>query len=111
VIEDLNVKGMVKNRKLSQAISDVSFSEFFRQMEYKCAWYGKNLIRIGRFEASSKTCSACGAKTETLTLADREWTCANCLTSHDRDLNAAKNIKEFGLRKAGEGISGEPVEP
>jgi putative transposase len=111
VIEDLHVKGMLKNRSLSQAISDVSFSEFFRQMEYKCDWYGKNLIRIGRFEASSKTCSACGEKNDTLTLADREWTCANCLTSHDRDLNAAKNIKEFGLKKAGEGISGEPVEP
>ena len=111
VIEDLHVKGMLKNRSLSQAISDVSFSEFFRQMEYKCDWYGKNLIRIGRFEASSKTCSACGEKNEALTLADREWTCANCLTSHDRDLNAAKNIKEFGLKKAGEGISGAPVEP
>jgi putative transposase len=80
-------------------------------MEYKCEWYGKNLIRIGRFEASSKTCSKCGEKNETLTLADREWTCSNCLSTHDRDLNAAKNIKEFGLKKAGEGISGEPVEP
>ena len=110
MIEDLNIAGMVKNRKLSQAISDVSIGEFFRQMEYKCNWYGKNLVKIGRFEATSKTCSVCGEINETLTLADRWWTCANCHSTHDRDLNAAKNIRRIGLKQSGEGISGEPVE-
>lgn len=110
VIEDLNVAGMLKNRKLSQAISDVGFGEFVRQMQYKCDWHGKNLIKIGRFEPSSKTCSTCQAINETLTLADREWTCASCGITHDRDLNAAINIKQMGLNNSGVGSSGEPVE-
>lgn len=110
VIEDLNVAGMMKNRKLSQAIQDVSFGEFFRQMQYKCDWYGKNLIKIGRFEPSSKMCSDCGKINENLTLADREWTC-ECGSTHDRDLNAAKNIKRIGLEKyTGRGTTGELVE-
>jgi len=99
VIEDLNVSGMLKNHKLAQAISDVSFGELVRQMRYKCEWYGKNLIQIGRFEPSSKTCSACGHIKQDLTLADREWTCEACGSTHDRDLNAAKNIKQMGLEK------------
>src|ERR1700677_802265 len=99
VIENLNVVGMLKNRKLSQAISDVSFGEFFRQMAYKCEWYGKNLIKIGRFEPSSKTCSVCGHINDDLTLADREWICEGCGAVHDRDLNAAKNINKMGLEK------------
>ena len=111
MIEDLNVAGMLKNRKLSQAISDVSFGEFSRQMQYKCEWYGKNLIKIGTFEPSSKTCSDCGTINETLTLADRKWVCANCGSIHDRDFNAAKNIRQMGLNKySGAGSSGEPVE-
>jgi len=111
VMEDLNVAGMLKNRKLSQAISDVSFGEFKRQMQYKCDWYGKNLLFIGRFEPSSKTCSCCGAKNETLTLNDREWVCPSCGTLHDRDLNAANNIRQMGLNNyAGVGSPGEPVE-
>jgi putative transposase len=110
MMESLNIAGLVKNRKLSQAISDVSIGEFFRQMEYKCNWYGKNLVKIGRFEPTSKTCSVCGEINETLTLADRWWTCANCHSTHDRDLNAAKNIRRVGLIQSGEGISGEPVE-
>lgn len=113
VIEDLNVAGMMKNRKLSQAISDVSFSEFRRQMQYKCDWYGKNLIVIDRFAPSSKRCSDCGTIKEDLTLADREWTCA-CGSHHDRDLNAAKNIKHFGLQQvlnnSPVGSRGVPVE-
>jgi putative transposase len=112
VMEDLNVVGMLKNRKLSKSISDVGWGEFVRQMKYKCEWYGKNLIQIGRFEPSSKTCSECGVINETLTLADREWTCANCGAHHDRDVNAAINIKRMGLEKyAREGISGDPAEP
>lgn len=106
VIEDLGVAGMLKNRKLSQALQDVSFGEFFRQMKYKCEWHGKNLITIGRFEPSSKTCSLCGAINETLTLADREWTCANCGATHERDINAAINIKNIGLKQFTEGHSG-----
>lgn len=108
VIEDLAVFNMIKNRKLSQAISDVGFGEFFRQMQYKCEWYGKNLIKIGRFEPSSKTCSHCGRIKQDLTLADREWTCESCNTIHDRDLNAAINIKNFGLEQYSR--QGMPVE-
>jgi putative transposase len=111
VIEDLNVVGMLKNHNLAQAISDVSFGEFVRQMRYKCEWYGKNLIQIGRFEPSSKTCSACGHIKQDLTLADREWTCEACESTHDRDLNAAKNIKQMGLKQyLGRGTPEEPVE-
>jgi putative transposase len=111
VIEDLNVSGMLKNRKLSQAVADVSFSEFSRQLKYKCDWYGKNLITIGMFEPSSKMCSVCGTINKTLALADREWLCASCGVVHDRDFNAAKNIKQIGLEKySGEGIPGGPVE-
>ncbi len=110
VIEDLNVAGMLKNRKLSQAIADVSFGEFFRQMKYKCDWYGKNLITIGRFEPSSKMCSDCGKINQELTLGDREWTC-ECGATHDRDLNAAINIRNIGLEKySRRGTPGVPVE-
>jgi putative transposase len=95
-IEDLNVKGMVKNHCLAQAISDISWSEFRRQLEYKTEWYGKNLLVIGRFEASSKTCS-CGQVNQELKLSDREWTCKVCGVKHDRDILAANNIKKFAL--------------
>jgi len=95
-IEDLNVKGMVRNHCLAQAISDVSWSEFRRQLEYKTEWYGKNLLVIGRFEASSKTCS-CGQVNQELKLSDREWTCLECGVKHDRDILAANNIKKFAL--------------
>lgn len=109
VIEDLNVSGMLKNKKLSQAISDVSFGEFSRQMKYKCDWYGKNLLIINRFAPSSKRCSECGVINRVLTLADRDWVC-DCGASHDRDLNAAKNIKWFGLSYTPVGSRGEPAE-
>ena len=95
-IEDLNVKGMVKNHCLAQAISDVSWTEFRRQLEYKTEWYGKNLLVIGRFEASSKTCS-CGQVNQELKLSDREWICPECGVKHDRDILAANNIKKFAL--------------
>lgn len=111
VIESLNVAGMLKNKRLSQAISDVGWGEFRRQMEYKCQWYGKNLITIGRFEPSSKTCSHCESVNDTLVLTDREWTCTQCGTLHDRDLNAAKNIRNMGLKKyTSRGTAGGPVE-
>jgi putative transposase len=97
VIEDLNVSGLMKNHKLAKSISDCSWSEFVRQLEYKSEWYGVNLIKIGRFEPSSKLCSNCGTINTNLTLKDRTWTCTNCSTEHDRDINAAKNIKSMGL--------------
>lgn len=97
-IEDLNVKGMMKNHCLAKSISDVGWSMFTTMLEYKCEWYGVNLLKIGRFEPSSKTCSNCGAVNKELTLKDREWACKNCNTKHDRDINAAVNIKNFALR-------------
>lgn len=97
-IEDLNVKGMLKNHCLTKSISDVGWSMFTTMLEYKCGWYGVNLLRIGRFEPSSKTCSNCGTVNKDLTLKDREWTCVKCNTKHDRDINAAVNIKNFALR-------------
>jgi putative transposase len=97
-IEDLNIAGMVKNHKLARSISDAGWGEFVRQLEYKADWYGKNIIRIGRFEPSSKTCSVCGNINKELTLQDREWTCSGCETVLDRDVNAAINIKNFALK-------------
>lgn len=99
-IEDLNVKGMVSNHKLAKAVSDVSFHEFTRQLEYKADWYHKEVLKVDRFYPSSQTCNSCGyrlVKEDKLTLADREWTCPKCGTHHDRDINAAKNILEEAL--------------
>jgi putative transposase len=98
-LEDLNVKGMMKNRKLSKAIGDVSWSSFTNMLSYKALWYGINLISIGRFDPSTKLCSDCGALNNNLTLKDRIWTC-DCGAKHDRDVNAAINIKNFGLVKS-----------
>lgn len=93
VIEDLNVEGMLKNRHLSKAISGASFSEFRRQLEYKMK---DKVFVVDRWFPSSKTCSDCGHKVESLPLSVREWTCPECGSVHDRDINAAKNLlKEF----------------
>src|SRR6266516_3103088 len=100
VIEDLNVAGMVRNRKLARAISDCGWGEFRRQLEYKCAWYGRELVVIGRWYPSSKTCSACGHLLAGLSLSTRHWTCPSCRARHDRDANAAKNILAAGLAVA-----------
>ena len=97
-IENLAVKNMVKNHNLAQAISDASWSTFVTMLEYKADWYGKNILRIGQFAPSSKTCSNCGSINKELTLKDREWTCSNCNSLLDRDRNAAINIKNFALR-------------
>lgn len=94
-IEDLNVSGMLKNKRLSSAISDGGFYEFRRQLEYKCAWYGSNLVVIDRFFASSKTCSCCGKVKKDLKLSERIFNCDGCGISIDRDLNAAINIKNY----------------
>lgn len=111
VVEELPIVNMLKNRKLSQSISDVSWGKFFEVLQYKCDWHGKNLIRIGRFDPSSKRCSVCGHIKESLTLLEREWTCSKCSAVHDRDLNAAQNIRWYGLEQnAGVGSPDEPVE-
>jgi len=135
MMEDLNVKGMssrVKPKKakqgtgyapngqaaksgLNKSIRDVGFSMYKTMIEYKADWYGVNVIKIGRFTPSSKVCSNCGAINDTLTLADREWACADCGALHDRDVNAAINIKRIGLEqycknKTGKPLPEEPVE-
>lgn len=100
ILEDLNVKSLIENnsKSMSKAISNVSWAEIKRQFEYKSMWYGKNLLFIGRFEPSSKTCSNCGTIKSDLKLNHREWTCSKCKITHDRDINAAINIKTFGIR-------------
>ena len=96
-LETLNVKGMVKNHHLAQAISDSAWSSFVTKLEYKAQWCGKTVLRIGQFEPSSKLCNVCGYHNSELTLKDREWICPDCKTPHDRDINAAINIKKFSL--------------
>lgn len=95
--ESLKVKNMLKNPKLSKAINDCNWGELSRQLEYKANWYGRTLVSIDQWFPSSKTCSYCGHKRETLKLSVRNWTCSECGTEHDRDINAAKNIRRQGL--------------
>jgi putative transposase len=97
VIEDLSVRNMVRNHSLARAISDASWSEFRRQLEYKADWYGRTVVPVDRWFPSSKTCSACGHLAAKMPLSVREWTCAACGTLHDRDVNAAKTIRAAGL--------------
>ena len=101
--EDLNVKGMVRNHHLAKSVSDASWGTFVTMLEYKAKWYGKTLVRIGRFYPSSKTCHHCGHVKEDLSLSDRYYTCPNCGELIDRDLNAAKNILDEGLRNISAG--------
>jgi putative transposase len=100
-IEDLNVKGMMKNRKLSKHIGDAGWGMFFQFLRYKSDWYGSNIVSIGRFEPSSKTCSKCGYIKHDLTLKDRTWVCPVCGEHHDRDVNAAINIRDFSFVNTG----------
>ncbi len=107
-VESLSVKNMVKNHSLAKAISDVGWSEFIRQLEYKAAWYGRTLVKIDKFYPSSKRCSRCGHILDSLSLDIRAWTCPECGIFHDRDINAAKNVLAAGLAVS---ACGEAVRP
>jgi len=96
-VEDLNVKGMVKNRNLARAISDAGWSELVRQIEYKQLWKGGELVKVDRYFPSSKLCNVCDFIAETMPLSVRKWKCGGCNTEHDRDINAAKNILKEAL--------------
>lgn len=96
VVEDLAVRNMVKNHKLAGSISDAGWGELVRMLDYKCAWYGRTLVKIDRWFPSSKRCGSCGHIVESLPLAVREWECPHCHAVHDRDINAARNILAAG---------------
>ncbi len=96
VMEDLNVKGMMKNKHLAKAVQEQKFAEFYRIMSYKCSWHGIKLITADRFYASSKTCSICGSIKKDLKLSDRTYHCEKCGAVIDRDLNASVNLYQYG---------------
>lgn len=114
-VEDLNVKGMIKNHKLSKHIADASWGNFVTLLQYKCDWYGKELVKVNRFYPSSKTCGDCGWINQELKLSDREWACNSCGVIHDRDWNASKNILKEGLKIISGGTldntGGEEIRP
>ena len=97
-IENLNVKGITKNHKLAKAIQDASFGTLVGMLKYKVAWHNRQIIEVGRFFPSSKICHCCGHKMDYMGLEVRKWTCPHCNTIHDRDINAAINIMNEGLR-------------
>lgn len=107
VIEDLTVRNMVKNSKLARAISDAAWTELRTMLEYKAAWYGRELVVIDRFFPSSRLCSACGTLQQNLPLNVRTWTCS-CGVTHDRDVNAAINIRAAGLAASACGAGVRP---
>jgi putative transposase len=98
VMEDLNVKGMLKNHNLAKSIQELSLCHFKEMLKYKAEWCGRYIVEVDRFYPSSKLCNCCGYKNNELTLKDREWTCPECKTHHNRDLNAAINIRNEGQR-------------
>ena len=114
VVEDLNVAGMMRNRKLARAIADAGMSGFLAKLEYKCGWYGAEYVKADRWYASSRLCSHCGWKNDDLTLSDREWWCGGCGVLNDRDANAAENLANWpGLSfpVSGRGDCVRPAEP
>jgi putative transposase len=111
VIEDLNVKGMIKNHNLARSIQELSLYRFKQMLTYKAEWYGRDIIEIDRFFPSSKLCSSCQYKNNELSLKDREWTCVNCGQHHNRDYNAAINILNEGKRILKIGLSSPELTP
>lgn len=107
-VEDLSVKNMVKNRKLAFSISDSGWGEIVRQLDYKCRWYGRKLVKIDRWFPSSKRCSHCGHIVEKMPLSIRQWQCPECGTHHGRDTNASRNILAAGLAVS---VCGASVRP
>ena len=106
-IEDLNVKGMLANRRLARAIADIGFHELRRQLEYKAAWRDGRIVVADRWYPSSKLCSCCGYRLETLDLGVRKWRCPSCSTLHDRDVNAAINLKNLAVSSTVSACGGE----
>lgn len=98
VMEDLNVSGMLKNHKLAKSIQELSLYKFKNILKYKAEWYNRDIVEIDRYFPSSKLCNACNYKNNDLSLSDRKWICPKCGTEHDRDLNAALNIKKEGIK-------------
>ncbi|WP_266097353.1 RNA-guided endonuclease TnpB family protein [Thiothrix litoralis] len=109
--ENLAVKNMIKNPTLAKHIADASWGEFTRQLAYKAGWYGRTYVEIGRFFPSTKRCSCCGFVKENMPLDVRSWECPECGTTHDRDVNAARNILAAGLAVLafGENVSGDGI--
>lgn len=108
-IESLSVSNMQKNRRLSKSISDAGWSEFVRQLEYKAHWYGRELVGIDKWFPSSKRCSDCGYTAPKMPLNVRQWTCPKCGATHDRDVNAARNVLAAGLAVSARGEAVSPV--
>ena len=102
--EDLNVKGMQRNHKLAQSIADASWGTFLKLLSYKCKMDDKQLVKVGRFYPSSKTCHHCGYVKEDLSLKDRKWKCPHCGQMIDRDLNASINILNEGIKSISAGM-------
>lgn len=109
VIEDLSIRTMLMNNRLARAISAAAWGELRRMLEYKAAWYGRELIAVDRWFPSSKLCSACGALAAAMPLDVREWTCGSCGTTHDRDENAAVNLLAAGSAATACGASARPL--
>jgi len=107
-VETLAIRQLVRNHRMAYAIAEASWSELVRQLEYKAAWYGRTLVKIDKWYPSTKRCSACGHILDSLPLSVRQWTCPACRALHDRDVNAAKNVRAAGL---GVNACGEAIRP